>query len=566
MKAFGIDLGTTNSVIAHVVDGRPAALAMAGSPVVPSVVMYGDGGVVVGREARNLELLNPERTLRSVKRRMGSDQVWHLPHGDVRPEEASAEILRFLRDGAARATGADVRDVVITVPAYFDESQRRATLEAGRLAGLNVLPLINEPTAAAMVYDHVGLDGAAEEPELVLVYDLGGGTFDVSVLEVFGEVREVRSTTGDSHLGGDDFDAILVEVFLGALGAARATAERDRGAMARLQRVAEETKIRLSSELEVAVREEFLATHEGRAVHLSTTVTRREFESLLAPLLNSTLTLTQRALDDAGVSPEELSRVCLVGGSTRIPRVRELLRDALDADIHEEVDPDLAVALGAALQAAILTGETVGRILVDVCSHSLGVSAISASDPWDDDVFVPIIPRNTVLPATRTKEFFTVVHHQEAVDVEVFQGEDLTASNNLLVKSFVFPLKPMPERSPVGISFSYTLDGTVDVRVAQRGTANAMAVSVSVADASAPSAAVANEVIVRQLDAPASAPAPAPARPPTAIEKKALTLRARLVGRDAAALDALLDAYRDATGDAHESAEEALLDFLIEHD
>ncbi len=556
MTAFGIDLGTTNSVIARMVGGRPEALAVDGSAVVPSVVTWRDGRVIVGREARNLELVHPELTLRSVKRKMGTDHVWTLPRGAVTPDEASAEILRCLRDGAAKATGLEVRDVVITVPAYFDESQRRATLRAGTLAGLNVLRLINEPTAASLVYDRVGLREASDDPELVLVYDLGGGTFDVSVLEVSGEVREVRSTTGNTRLGGDDFDELLVERFLDALDEDGVDAREDRVAMARLRRVAEETKIKLSSELSVKVSEEFLTTRGGAAVHLALTITRRDFEALVAPMLESTLDLTQRALDDAGITADELSRVCLVGGSTRIPRVRELLTDSLGADIHEEIDPDLAVALGAAVQAAVLTGEPVGRILVDVCSRSLGIRAIGGSNDWEADTFAPVIPRNTVLPATRTREFYTAQPNQLRVNVEVFQGEDPSASENHLVGQFDFPLEPAPEHSPVGISFSYTLDGTVEVRIVQQGTSNTKAVKVSVSDASAPS-----------TSAPANEVGPAVSeRPPSAVEKKAVALRAQLGPEAAAKLDSLLATYRRATGEARESAEEALLDFLIEHD
>lgn len=561
MTAFGIDLGTTNSVIARMVAGRPEAIAVGGAAVVPSVVMYGEGGTVVGREARNLELLHPERTLRSVKRKMGSDHTWPLPHGPVSPEEASAEILRCLRDGAARATGVEVRDVVITVPAYFDEAQRRATLRAGSLAGLNVLRLINEPTAASMVYERVATVEASTEPELVLVYDLGGGTFDVSVLEVFGEVREVRSTAGDTHLGGDDFDEALVERFLEALATEGADPRADKAAMARLRRVAEETKIALSRDLSVDVREEFLTTHAGKPVHLGLTVTRPEFEALIAASLESTIALTQKALDDAGITADDLARVCLVGGSTRIPKVRDLLREAFEADVHEEIDPDLAVALGAAVQAAVLAGEPVERILVDVCSHSLGVNALSDFDDLEADTFVPIIPRNTVLPATRMRQFYTTIDHQKMVQVEVFQGEAAQASENLLVKEFLFPLEPMPAHSPVNVSFAYTLDGTVEVRIAQQGTHNTMSVSLEVADVSTPMIPFATEVLATEPAAPA-----APVRPPSAVEKKAVALRAQLQGQAVARLDALLDAYRRAEGDARESAEEDLLDFFIEHD
>jgi molecular chaperone DnaK len=553
MTTFGIDLGTTNSVIARLVGGRAVAIDVDGSPIVPSVVLYDGDRVVVGREARNLEEQHPERTLRSVKRRMGTGHTWDVGGRKVSPEEASAEILRALKAGAERATGEAVHEVVITVPAYFDDAQRRATLRAGELAGLRVLRLINEPTSASLVYDRVGPEGEAlDEPELVLVYDLGGGTFDVSVLEVFGDVREVRATTGNTLLGGDDFDEKLVQHFLDALRTQGADPREDRAAMARLRRVAEATKIRLSAETEVAVREEFLTTRAGKAVHLALTVQRHEFEAMVGPLLRSTVELTERALADAGVTADDIARVCLVGGSTRIPMVRALIEGAFEADVHEEVDPDLAVALGAAMQAGLLAGEAVERILVDVASHSLGVRALGPDDWNDADTFVAIIRRNTVLPATRSQEFATLTDNQPRVAVQVFQGEHVRASQNTLVGEFDFPLEPAPEGTPVAVTFTYTLDGTVKVDVAQSGTQNRATVALSVGDASATAA-----------EAPA---APAPSAPASAVEKKAVALLATLAEPLKSRLAALIERYRGGQGEARDAAEEALLDFFLEHD
>ena len=303
---YGIDLGTTNSVIAHLVNGRPQAIAVAGSPIVPSVVLFqrveGKERVVVGREARNLALLHPAETVRSVKRRMGEEHVYEIGGRRLTPEDVSAEILRALKVGAEQATGEEVRDVVITVPAYFNDAQRRATLRAGELAGLNVLRLLNEPTAASLVYEHSSTTHGPEStpgPEIVLIYDLGGGTFDVSVLEVFDGVREVRATTGNSRLGGDDFDDLLQRYFLDELRVrASCDPREDARAMARLSALAEDTKIKLSSQVEVQVREEFLTTSNGKPVHLDVTVTRRQFEDMVRPLLESTIALAHRAVDD----------------------------------------------------------------------------------------------------------------------------------------------------------------------------------------------------------------------------------------------------------------------------
>ena len=285
---FGIDLGTTNSVISQLVNGRPQPIDIDGSPIVPSVVLFEGERVWVGRKARNLELEQPERTIRSVKRKMGQSHSYQVGDRVLSPEEVSGEILRALKDGAAAATGHEVTDVVITVPAYFDDAQRRSTLRAGELAGLNVLRLLNEPTSASLVYDQVGAAAQPGVPEIVLIYDLGGGTFDVSVLEVFDSVREVRATAGNSVLGGDDFDELLVRFFLDELRRTAGVDPReDVRAMARLRRLAEDTKIRLSTDTSVMVKEEFITRSGDAPVHLLVEVTRRQFESMIRPLLPS---------------------------------------------------------------------------------------------------------------------------------------------------------------------------------------------------------------------------------------------------------------------------------------
>ena len=284
--SIGIDLGTTNSVIAWLDGGQARAIPIDGRPTVPSVVLFEEGRVVVGQEANNLELLRPGRTIRSAKRQMGTAHRYAVAGAELTPAQVSAEILRALKTGAERTIGEEIRDVVITVPAYFNDAQRRATLEAGELAGLNVLRLLNEPTAAALCYERLGLDGA-QEPELILVYDLGGGTFDVSVLEVFRGAREVRATVGNSRLGGDDFDDALLTTFVNELKRQRGVDVRDDVlAMARLRRAAEQAKVALSLDTRVLVREEFIARSSDESLHLEREVTRRELEELIATPLS----------------------------------------------------------------------------------------------------------------------------------------------------------------------------------------------------------------------------------------------------------------------------------------
>ncbi len=541
---FGIDLGTTNSLIARLVEGRPVPIPIDGNPIVPSVVLYDGDRVTVGREARNLELQHPERSLRSVKRKMGTDHLFTVGERTLRPEEVSAEVLGALKRGAEAATGEPVREVVITVPAYFDDAQRRATLRAGELAGLSVLRLLNEPTSASLVYGQAGRAAATGEPELVLIYDLGGGTFDVSLLEVFGDVREVRATAGNTFLGGDDFDEKLVAHFLEHLRLRHGVDPRDDPrAMARLRRAAEATKISLSADTSARVREEFLATAKGQPVHLELEVTRREFEAMIAPLLESTIALCRKAVADANLTGQSVARICMVGGSTRIPRVRELLEEAFGAPVHEEVDVDLAVGLGAAVQAGLLAGAAVERILVDVTAHSLGIQVLGDEEELK---FAPVIRRNSVLPAERVQEFYTLVDNQERVEVVVFQGDSPSVEDNTRIGSFNFELEPSPAQTALRVAFAYDLNGVVKVSVAQSGTKNAKTVSLAVADRQAPTEAGQGQ---RSL-----------------VVRKAERLLPSLSGEPRRALEALLERYAAARGEGKADAEDALLDFFLAHD
>jgi len=540
---FGIDLGTTNSVIAELVDGRAVPIPVDGSPIVPSVVLYGPDGIVAGRAARNLQLQHPTSSVKSSKRHMGTAHRFDVGGRTVSPEEVSAEVLKALKRGAEAHTGRPIKDVVITVPAYFDDAQRRATLAAGELAGFHVLRLLNEPTSAALVYEQVP-GASADVPENLLVYDLGGGTFDVSVLEVFQGVREVRAIAGNTHLGGDDFDELLTRRFLDTLKIRHGVDLReDPVAMARLSRLAEDSKIQLSTQTQIVVRQEFLATVAGQPIHLELPLTRRDLEELLLPLLESTVELARKAVRDAGLTPQDLNRICLVGGSTRVPLVRQLLEAAFPVPVHEEIDPDLAVGLGAAVQAGLLQGAAVSRILVDVAAHTLGIRTLDGESGLPTH-FAPVLRRNTALPATRAEEFYTLVDNQEDLTVEVFQGEHPEADENTRIGSFDFPLLPSREGSPVRVEFTYDLNGVVKVGVSQPGTANQKTVALSVADAA------------RNAAAPG-------AHTPSAVERKARRLLETLQGAPKAQLEALLS---QCSGPDPEEAEAALLDFFLDHE
>lgn len=543
MAVFGIDLGTTNSMISQLVDGRPVPIPIDGDPIVPSVALYLKGQPIVGRQARNLALQHPASVVRSAKRQMGTDHRYRVADLELTPQQVSAAVLSELKKCAQKATGEDVRDVVITVPAYFDDAQRRATLEAGELAGLNVLRLLNEPTSAALVYEQA--IGAGDGSELVMIYDLGGGTFDVSILEVSGSVREVLATTGNTRLGGDDFDELLVKGFLERIEAG-VDLSQDPVATARLLQLAEQTKIRLSSDTQAEAKVEFLATVDGRPVHLDTSVSRREFEDRIDSLLADTIALCRKAVVDARLGDRELDRICLVGGSTRIPKVRALLEEAFGVAVHEEIDPDLAVGLGAVVQAGLLAGEAVSRILVDVATHTLGIRAIGTHDSGYErpDTFAPVLRRNTVLPARRAEEFYTACDGQPELEVEVFQGESDRCSANSRVGSFMFDLEPAPFQSPVRVEFAYDLNGVVKVSVSQPGTSRSKTVAMTVADAAEGERQAADDPLVF----------------------KAHALMDALPQDLAAQLQAALLRYQGTAGAEREKAEEALLDFLFEHE
>jgi len=468
---LGIDLGTTNSEVAVIRDGQPVVLADDGEPILPSVVGLGpDGRLLVGAAAKNQWVLAPERTVKSVKRRMGQDTKFQLGDQSYTPQEISAMILRSLRDRAA-AQGIEAKRAVITVPAYFNDAQRGATREAGELAGLEVVRILNEPTAAALAYDP-----HRTERRHVAVYDLGGGTFDVSVVLAEGGVVEVLASHGDTHLGGDDFDELLYNLLAGRF--------KDRhgidlgnnvAARARLLRAAEAAKRHLSDHPFARVEEEFLAEKDGVALHLAEEVTRDEYEGLIRPLIDRTMECVRRALEDARLAAREVDEVVLVGGSTRTPMVARMLEDRLDKPARREVNPDLIVAMGAALQGGLVAGQDVGAVLVDITPHSLGIRCMDTLPgglgmPFLHR-FATIVPRNTPLPASRSELFRTVHDDQKAVEVEVFQGEDEDVRNNTSIGKFLIDgLAPGPAGNVVGVQLDLTLDGTLKVSAKEKAT------------------------------------------------------------------------------------------------
>ncbi|MFZ0408968.1 MAG: Hsp70 family protein [Cyanobium sp.] len=476
----GIDLGTTNSLVAALEDGQPWVIPdETGELLLPSVVGIGaEGQLLVGQAARRQYAAAPERTVRSIKRQMGSDSQVALGETLHRPQEISALILRSLKQRAEAVLGDTVEQVVITVPAYFTDAQRQATKEAGEIAGLEVLQILNEPTAAALVFDQRG-----EQSQRLLVYDLGGGTFDVSIVEITGPVTEVLASHGNNRLGGDDFDRRLQRLLAERF-------EREHGVLlpaepaleARLLQAAERAKMQLSERSRVTVREAYLLSQGDTPLHLDTELLRDDFEQLIRPLLRDTLQAIDRALGDAGLQAGDLDRVILVGGSTRIPLVQELVEEHLEGVAVSSFDPDRCVALGAALQAAVLNGEEVETFLVDVTPHSLGIAtAMETEMGLIPNIFSTIIPRNTVIPVTRSKLYYTMKDNQRLVRVEVSQGENLNADENVPLGSFEvedLPAKPAGDVA-IEVQFSFDFNGILTVTASETssGKQNQLAVN-----------------------------------------------------------------------------------------
>jgi molecular chaperone DnaK len=480
-RIVGIDLGTTFSLVAVVERGRPRVIADAGQVLLPSVVGYSETGeLLVGTPARNQLVVAPDRTVRSIKRKMGSTERVSLAGHEYTPAEVSASILRRLKEIAERDLGESVDRAVITVPAYFADAARQATREAGELAGFRVERIINEPTAAALAY---GLDRAIDLK--AAVYDLGGGTFDVSIVEINHGVIEVRASHGDTRLGGDDFDNLIVERLLDQFESLHGVDLRgDRRAVARLTRAAEAAKIELSTAESARIAEEYLAESEsGRPLHLDVTLTRAEFEDLIRPLVRSTLDSIDVAMKAAGLRPSDLERLILVGGSTRIPLVRQVVAEHLGQEPHAEVNPDEAVADGAAIQAAIIAGVPIEAVLIDVAPRSLGIeSARVVLGHVLSDRYAVVIPANKTIPTSVEKSFYTLYPDQDEAEIRVYQGENDVASRNLFLGEFLFKgISPSPTggRREVLVRFDYDLDGIVQVAARDKLTGRTDGISVT---------------------------------------------------------------------------------------
>ena len=462
-KTIGIDLGTTNSCVAFLENGEATVIPNAeGSRTTPSVVAFSkDGERIVGSAAKRQAVTNSARTVFSIKREMGTDNRTKIDGKSYTPQEISAIILQKLKLDAEAYLGESVTDAVITVPAYFSDSQRQATKDAGRIAGLNVLRIINEPTAAAMAY---GMDkGGAQR---IMVYDLGGGTFDVSVLDINNEVIEVLATAGNNRLGGDDFDNCVVSWLLEEFRRQeKIDLSTDTAAMGRIREAAEKAKIELSAALTTTVSLPFLYSDRNGAKHLETTLTRAKFDELTAHLVKATMGPVEQALRDAGLKPGDLNRVLLVGGSTRIPAVQAAVKSITGREPSRDINPDECVAMGAALQGGVMQGEVKGLLLLDVTPLSLGIETMG-------DVFSRIIERNTIVPVQRSRVFTTAANFQTSVDIHVLQGEREIASCNKTLGKFRLSgirraLRGVPQ---IEVTFSIDANGIVNVSAKDLGT------------------------------------------------------------------------------------------------
>ena len=462
-KTIGIDLGTTNSVVAVMEGGKPTVIANAeGSRTTPSIVGFSKTGErLVGQLAKRQAILNPDKTVASIKRHMGEDYKVNIDGKDYTPQEISAMILRKLADDASSYLGEKVTSAVITVPAYFNDAQRQATKDAGKIAGLDVLRIVNEPTAAALAY---GLE--KDKSEKVLVFDLGGGTFDVSILEIGDGVHEVLSTSGDTHLGGDDFDQKIMDWMCDEFKKQEGIDLRnDKQAMQRVKEAAEKAKCELSSVMETNINLPFITADANGPKHLDLSLTRAKFEDLSRDLLNRCKTPVETALKDAGVSKADIDEVVLVGGSSRIPAVQQLVKEYTGKEPNQSVNPDEVVAVGAAVQAGVLAGEVKDIVLLDVTPLTLGIETLGG-------VMTPLVPRNTTIPVSKSQVFSTAENNHTAVDIMVFQGERPMAKDNKSLGMFRLDgIAPAMRGIPqIEVTFDIDANGIVNVSAKDKAT------------------------------------------------------------------------------------------------
>ena len=471
-KVIGIDLGTTNSCVSVIEGGEPVVIANAeGARTTPSVVAFSkDGERMVGQVAKRQAITNPDRTVASIKRHMGSDYKVAIDGKDYNPQEFSAMILQKLKGDAESYLGASVSEAVITVPAYFSDAQRQATKDAGKIAGLEVKRIINEPTAAALAY---GVD--KEDDQIVMVYDLGGGTFDVSIIEMGDGVQEVRATAGNNHLGGDDFDQRIIDWLADEFKKEQGIDLRsDKMAMQRLKEAAEKAKIELSGMTTSTISLPFITADATGPKHLETTLTRAKFNEMTADLVEATMGPVRQALQDSGLKTSELNKVLMVGGSSRIPAVQDAIKSFTGIEPFKGINPDECVAMGAAIQGGVLAGDVEGIVLLDVTPLSLGIETMGG-------VSTKIIERNTTIPTKKSQIFSTAADNQTSVEVHVLQGEREFAKDNKTLGVFHLDgIMPAPRGIPqIEVTFDIDANGIVHVSAKDLGTQKEQSISIT---------------------------------------------------------------------------------------